>query len=180
MAENPHAPEHPETGRLSLEELCQDILERHHAHAHVAVPRIRAYLADLADREPGAVPPALRTGFVELAEMLVSHLAKEENILFPAFMALGEAERTGRARPSLAFPTVLHPIRLMESEHVRLAAALDRLATLTNGFTAPAGASDGVRRLMAELGTFRDHLQLHLRVEDDVLFPMAMELDRRL
>lgn len=180
MAENQPAPEDLETRRLSLEDLCQDILERHHAHAHVAVPRIRGYMASLADREPRAIPPELRTAFAELGDELASHLAKEENILFPALMTMSEAERSGKGRPALAFPTVLHPIRLMESEHARLAAGLERLAALTNGFTAPAGASDSVRRLMAELATFRDHLELHLRVENDVLFPLALELDRRL
>ena len=85
--------------RQSLDRLCQEILERHHAYAHIAVPRIRGRLASLLEHEPGAVHPALPAAFGELAELLVSHLAKEENILFPALAAMADAERIGGARP---------------------------------------------------------------------------------
>jgi regulator of cell morphogenesis and NO signaling len=166
--------------RQSLDRLCQEILERHHAYAHIAVPRIRGRLASLLEHEPGAVHPALPAAFGELAELLVSHLAKEENILFPALAAMADAERIGGARPALPFATLLHPIRLMEAEHARLASALDVLTALAGGYAAPEGASDASRRLMMELATFRDQLVAHLRVENDLLFPRALDLDRRL
>ncbi len=165
---------------LPLDELCGAILERHHAYAYVAVPRIRGLLAMLTERDPQAIPSGVHDAFRALADRLMSHLAKEENILFPALVMLAEAERSGAGRPPLPFPTVLHPIRLMESEHASMAAALDELFRLTDGFGAAADSSDAVRRLMAELSAFRDHLESHLRIENDVLFPRALELDRRL
>jgi len=163
-----------------LDRLCDEILERHHAYAHIAVPRIRGQLAEALEREPAAVPVALPALFAALADRLLSHLAKEENILFPALAAMAEADRTGRGRPPLPFPTLLHPIRVMEAEHARLADALDELTAVAHDFTAPAEASEATRRLMAELSGFRDHLAAHLSVENDVLFPRALDLDRRL
>jgi regulator of cell morphogenesis and NO signaling len=163
-----------------LDDLCEEILVRHHAYAHIAVPRIRGHLAAVMECEGDAVPATLPAVFADLADRLLSHLAKEENILFPALAAMAEAERAGRGRPPLPFPTVLHPIRVMESEHASLAAGLEQLTTLANGFAAPDGASDATRRLMTELATFRDHLAAHLQVENDVLFPRALDLDRRL
>jgi regulator of cell morphogenesis and NO signaling len=170
----------PELAALPLERLCEEILERHHAYAHIAVPRIRGQLAAALEREPDSLPVALPGTFAALADRLLSHLAKEENILFPAVTSMAEAERSGRGRPLLPFPTLLHPIRVMEAEHARLAEALDELTVVASGFIAGEGASDSTRRLMAELATFRDHLAAHLRTENDVLFPRALELDRRL
>jgi regulator of cell morphogenesis and NO signaling len=144
------------------------------------VPRLRGQLAAALEREPDSVPAALPAAFAALADRPLSHLAKEENILFPALTSMAEADRSGRGRPLLPFPTLLHPIRMMEAEHARLAEALDELTVVASGFTAPEGASDSARRLMAELATLRHHLSAHLRAENDVLFPRALDLDRRL
>lgn len=163
-----------------LDRLCEEVLARHHAYAHVAVPRLRGLLALVRERDPDTIPAALPAAFAELADRLLSHLAKEENILFPALAALAEAERAGSGRPPLPFPTVLHPIRMMESEHARLAGLLEQVTTLANGFVPPPNAAEPTCRLLAELAVFRDHLDAHLRVENDVLFPRALDLDRRL
>ena len=180
MAEPHRDKDQPDRSTQPLDALCDDILVRHHAYAHIAVPRIRGHLAAVLEQQPDAVPPQLSAAFAAIADLLVTHLAKEENILFPALAVMAEAERTGGGRPPLAFPTVLHPIRLMEAEHARLAEGLEALARLTNDFAVPAAASDSLRRLLEELKTFRDHVVAHLREENDVLFPRALDLDQRL
>ena len=180
MAEPHREPASTQASALPLDALCDDILVRHHASAHIAVPRIRGQLAALTEREPGAVPEHLAAVFAAVADLLLSHLAKEENILFPALSLMAEAERSGAGRPPLAFPTVLHPIRLMEAEHARLSDGIDELTRLTGNFAAPAGASGSVGRLFEELRTFCAQLSAHLHEENDVLFPRALELDRRL
>jgi regulator of cell morphogenesis and NO signaling len=180
MAEPRPEPHSSYRTTLPLDALCEDILVRHHAYAHIAVPRIRGYLASIVEREPGAVPLALPAVFAEVADLLTGHLAKEENILFPALAVMAEAERVGGSRPPLAFPTVLHPIRLMEAEHARLASGLDELKRLTHDFARPEGTSDALGRLLEELKTFCDQVEAHLRVENEVLFPRALDLDRRL
>lgn len=180
MAEPSHEPDRPTPADQPVDALCDDILVRHHAPAHVAIPRIRGHLAALLEQEPGAVPPALPTAFAELADLLLNHLAKEENILFPALVSMAEADRDGRARPLMPFPTVLHPIRAMEAEHARLSAATESLRVVANDFAVGPEASEALRRVMRELAAFRADLLEHLHVENDVLFPRALDLDRRL
>lgn len=167
-----------DAGGASIDTLCESILARHHAYAHGALPRIRGHLAALTEQEPALAP--VHAAFGRLADRLASHLAKEEHILFPALVALAEAERAGRTRPPMAFPTVLHPIRLMEAEHARLAADLEALRQAADGFALAPGASDARRRVMGELAAFSADLQAHLRIENDVLFPRAVDLDGRL
>jgi regulator of cell morphogenesis and NO signaling len=93
---------------------------------------------------------------------------------------MADAERAGAARPPLPFATLLHPIRVMETEHARLASSLEVLTAIANNFVAPEGASDATRRLMTKLAIFRDELVAHLHVENDQLFPRALEIDQRL
>lgn len=161
-----------------LDELCEYVLDVHHGYAHGALPLIRGHLALLAEREPSF--DAVQAAFTALAARLDSHLAKEELILFPALAALAEAERQGTGRPPLAFPTVLHPIRLMEAEHVQLAEDLERLRAAAGVAARGAAVSVPGGRVLDELSVFAADLDTHLRIENDELFPRALELDRRL
>lgn len=162
----------------SLDALCEHVLDVHHVYAHGAVPLIRGHLAALAERDPSFVE--VRAAFIALADHLASHLAKEELILFPALVALAEADRQGAGRPALAFPTVLHPIRLMEAEHVQLAEDLDRLRAAAGAIASGVTPSESGGRVLDELSAFAADLDAHLRVENDELFPRALELDSRL
>jgi regulator of cell morphogenesis and NO signaling len=123
---------------------------------------------------------AFATAFGELAELIEAHLAKEENLLFPALEALANAERMGRSRPPLPFVTVLHPIRLMEAEHVRIELALDRLRELVLAVSEPDTLSASWHQCMAELSHLDDDLREHHRTENEHLFPQALELERRI
>ena len=164
---------------LPLDALCDHIVAGTHARAHAAIPCIRARLAALAAREPYGHAPHLHQAFAALAERLLAHLAKEENILFPALTALAEADRMGRSRPPLAFPTVLHPIQVLEGEHVRLGAGLDDIDVLVRECAPPAADDEAWQLVLDDLAAFRDELVGHVHFATTVLFPRALELDRR-
>jgi regulator of cell morphogenesis and NO signaling len=171
--------DHPD---CPLDELCNAIVERHHTYIHGAIPLIGGWLSALVEREAGDRPAlaGVRAAFTDLADQVRGHLAKEENILFPALAALAQADRDGASRPPLPFPTVLHPIRLMETEHARLEQGMTRVRAAANGFAPPEGASEPWRRCYRELARFDEELRAHLNAENHVLFPRALELERRL
>lgn len=168
--------------RRPVDELCDLIVARHHAYVHRAIPFISGRLDTLVEREPAAVAvlASTRAAFAELAHELLGHFAKEENVLFPALEAMAKAEREGGHRPALPFPTVLHPIRLMETEHARIEIAMDHLREVTHRVVAPEGASDDWRQCLSAFARLDEDLRLHLRAENEMLFPRALELERRL
>lgn len=174
--------EHSDDSWRPIDEFCDLIVARHHAYLHRALALIGEELAGLT--EPGSAPvqslAEMRAAFADLAHQLQSHLAKEENLLFPALEALAKADREGGSRPALPFPTVLHPIRLMEAEHARIETAMDRIRQITHAFVAPEGASEGWRHCLRELSRLDADLREHHRTENEVLFPRATELERRL
>ena len=172
--------EHPDDGRRPLDVMCDEIVERSHAALRRSLPRIRDGLAHLCATAASPAIPRLAAGFGELAELIEAHLAKEENLLFPALEALANAERTGGARPALPFATVLHPIRLMESEHVRIELALDRLREMVLAVSEPDTLSAAWHDCMAGLAQLDVDLRDHHRTENDLLFPRALELERRI
>ena len=165
-----------------LDELCDAIVERHHTYLHGVIPLIRGWLGTLVVRESQAAPALadVQAAFTNLADQVLGHLAKEEAILFPALAAMAQAHREGGMRPPLPFPTVLYPIRLMEAEHARLEQGLARIRETTNEFEVPTEGSEVWHRCYRELARFDQEVHAHLRAENDVLFPRALELEQRL
>jgi regulator of cell morphogenesis and NO signaling len=153
---------------------CDDHVERTHASLHYALPRLRDELAALAaPGPPNASLDRVRAAFAELADQIQSHLAKEENLLFPALDALS------RGRPPLPFVTIVHPIRLLEAEHGRIEAALDGLRALAQEADVPVSLADGWSGCLARLAELDRELREHHRRENEVLFPAALDLERR-
>jgi regulator of cell morphogenesis and NO signaling len=165
----------PDDSGRSLDAMCDDIVGRHHASVFRSLPRLRDELARLSSTPALA---ELRLAFASFADQIRGHLAKEEYLLFPSFVALATAEREG-TRPALPFSTVLHPIRMMEAEHVRIEAALDRLRAAALAVPEPDRLSPGWRQLVAELCELDTDLREQHRTENEILFPRALELERR-
>ena len=164
----------------NIEVLCDAIVDRYHASLQEQLPRISDELASLSATAASPTLEMLRVAFSEVADQINSHLLKEEHLLFPAIAALSTAERTGGRRPPLAFATVLHPIRFMEAEHSRIEMALDRLRELARAVSEPDTLSPNWQRCMADLAKLDVELREHHRTENEVLFPRALDLERRL
>jgi len=165
-----------------LDALAADIVSRHHAYVRSVTPAIEAWLDRLVERHGERHPEleAIRQTFAELADDLQAHMLKEEHILFPFIADLAAAARPGGRHPSSPFGTVLNPIRVMESDHARAGTCLESLRRLTNGFTPPADACVTYRLCYTELERFEQDLHRHVHLEDHVLFPRAVELERAL
>jgi regulator of cell morphogenesis and NO signaling len=163
-----------------LDSMCDDIVLRDHAALRGSLERIRCELAALPAAAEASGLKAVRQAFAELDDQIRGHLLKEENVLFPALGALAAADREGGARPTLPFPTVLHPIRVMEAEHVRIEAAVDRVRAAARAAAWPGRRSPGWRRCLGRLSRLDRDLREHHRTENEVLFPRALEVERRL
>ena len=163
-----------------LDELCAVLVERDHAALNRMTASIRHQLAELAGADLVSPLKDARAIFDDIGDRLRAHMAKEENILFPALAALAHARRDRLARPALPFPTVLHPIRVMETEHERVAELLTRLRAMAGTVVPPAGSERLWRRCVREVEALDGSMRAHMRFEDDVLFPRALELERLL
>jgi regulator of cell morphogenesis and NO signaling len=166
----------------ALDALTRHIVDRHHRYVKETVPVVNGWLDDVVDRDGGRHPEVarMREAFLTLGEELLSHMAKEENILFPFIDELAAADRAGSRLPVGPFGTVLHPVRVMEADHREALDLMLRLRELSSGFAIPGDASETYRLCCAELERFEADLQRHIELENTVLFPAALELEQRL
>src|SRR5688500_17834693 len=165
---------------MNIDVLCEAIVDRYHASLQEQLPRIRDGLASIGVTAASPSLELLRVAFAELADQVAAHLAREEHPVFAAIAAMSGAHRGGEHRPQLAFATVLHPMRFMEAEHGRIELALDRLRELARAVTEPVTLSPSWHRCMTDLATLDAELREHHRTENQVLFPRALDLERRL
>jgi regulator of cell morphogenesis and NO signaling len=65
----------------------------------------------------------------------------------------------------------------MESDHATTGAALERVRTLTAGYTPPPSACNSYRAMLDGLETLERDLHRHIHEENNILFPRAIELE---
>lgn len=141
-------------------DLVDHILARYHDVHRAQLPELirMAHRVEAVHRANPDVPAGLGDLLEEIQEELLSHMHKEEAILFPMLKSGGN-------------PFVGQPIGMMRAEHVDHGAALDKLNALTNDATPPAGACNTWRALYAGIAQFGDDLVNHIHLENNVLFP---------
>ncbi|HTZ48654.1 MAG TPA: hemerythrin domain-containing protein [Verrucomicrobiae bacterium] len=164
---------------VSLAQLCEHILEAHHSYVRRAIQQLNPQIEELA-RVGGrshAELPVLRNVFQRLAEELGSHLMKEERILFPYIEQLEHAASSGKQATAPMFGTVRNPIRMMVSEHDGAEGLLLEMRNITRDYRVPVNAGAKWESIYRALREFEADLSQHIHLENDILFPRAIELE---
>ncbi len=166
--------------RWSIDRLIDHIVDTHHAYVRAAMPVIASHLDEIGGPDRAHQPELAlaAVSFGQLRSQLERHLMKEERLLFPYIRDLAERAGSCRLEPS-PFGTIENPIRMMEREHLEAAETLARIRSLTRGCALPADGATACGVCMAELDEFEADLRRHVHLENDVLFPRAVELEHR-
>jgi regulator of cell morphogenesis and NO signaling len=108
---------------------------------------------------------------------MTAHMQKEEQILFPYIDALERtASGNGAVEPPF-FQTVRNPIHAMMKEHDSVGELMRKIRKASNKYLAPADACTSFQATYQELRQFEEGLHLHVHLENNILFPRAVELE---
>lgn len=168
--------------KLPLDELIDHIVEKHHSYVEANIPLLLQYTNKVA-RVHGASSPELVKVyelFEQVAGELASHLKKEELILFPFIKKMVKAGQEGTGIDVPHFSTVENPIKMMEVEHEDAGDVFKEIARLTNDYTPPAHACNTYRALFDKLDEFEQDLHEHIHLENNILHPKALRLEKEL
>jgi regulator of cell morphogenesis and NO signaling len=158
-------------------QLLRHIVTRHHSFTRDELGRLSPLL-DKVCRVHGARHPELaeiRSLFEALAEDLMPHMLKEEQVLFPYIERLADGDST-----PARFGTVQNPIAMMNVEHEGVGALLAQLERVTDGYRPPEGACGSYRALYEGLKELQADIHEHVHLENHVLFPQAVALEQSL
>jgi regulator of cell morphogenesis and NO signaling len=144
-------------------DLVQHILTRYHAPLREELPRLVELAEKVEERHADKVecPVGLAVLLMEVTVSVDSHLAKEEQILFPAILA-------GKGRHARM------PIQIMVKEHEDHGGNLRRIREITRDLALPPEACDSWRALYQGLEELEVDLMDHIHLENNILFPRAL------
>lgn len=155
-----------------LDFLCDYIVNFHHKYVFKTLPELVFYTRKIADVHGNnhAELQEVASLFGQINSELLQHLRNEEEILFPAIKQLlkhGNDE---------ARNIVKSEITRMNGEHEFAGSAMDKINEITGGYQVPA---DGCNTYMVSfklLKQFEDDLHIHVHLENNILFPKALNL----
>jgi len=161
-----------------LGQLIDHIQEAHHTYVKESIPVISEY-AEKVKSVHGQNKPYVNDiadHFLALAEDLMAHLQKEENILFPFIKEMELAKVAGESIQT-PFGSVQNPISAMFQEHDMAGDELKVIRKLADSFMAPVDACATHMVLYGMLKDFESDLMMHIHLENNILFPKAIALE---
>ena len=162
-----------------LAELAQHIVAKHHNYCRNELPRLDQLMAKVASVHGQRHPELLsiQKDLRELGQELMTHMMKEEHILFPYIAEMEATVNSGRRLRPPMFGTVRNPVQMMIMEHDSAGDALQRMRQASGDFTAPADACISFQTLYRALLEFEADLHQHIHLENNILFPRAIEME---
>lgn len=166
----------------SLDFLIDYIINNHHEYSRRRLPEIGFYAKKVAKvHGPGRQELVqIYEEFTKLHAEMINHLDKEEEILFPYIMKLVEAERNDSKPDAPNFHTAANPVAMMEQEHDEAGEAMAKIRRLSDDYTLPVDACATYTVLFESLEAFEKDLHKHVHLENNILFPKALEMEKRL
>jgi regulator of cell morphogenesis and NO signaling len=107
-------------------------------------------------------------------------MMKEENLLFPYIFEMESAVLSGKTVAAPFFGSVENPIARMLAEHDDAGELLAQIRKLARDFHPPTDACPSYRALYHGLEEFESDLHRHIHLENNILFPRAVAMERGL
>lgn len=162
--------------------LCDFIVNTHHSYVRNNLPDIVAYADKVRKVHGDRHPELLQVSqlVTEVNTEMMAHMLKEEKVLFPYIHELVSVTDKSAAKHAKELGTVKQPIQLMEMEHEVVGQHLAKIRELTKNYTLPEDACASYSLLYRMLVVFEEDLHLHVHLENNILFPKAIELEKEL
>lgn len=168
--------------RWSPDFLADYIYNKHHEYYYEQGPVIGELLTKVSDHHADRHTELVEVSrlFLVLARELNAHFAKEEKIVFPFIKALVRAKQTGNKEELRNQFLLSQPIQMMEQDHEEAGAILAKLSEATNSYSPPPGVCNSFQFLYRKLKELQDDLHQHIHLENNILFPKALALEKEL
>jgi len=162
-------------------DLLADYVEKtHHRYVEEKTAMLIPYLNKLCKVHGERHPELFQINelFLGSAQDLAAHMKKEELILFPFIRQMMTAKQNGEALPQPRFGTVENPVAMMKDEHEAEGERFVKIAELTNDYQFPADACGTYQVTFRMLEDFQNDLHKHIHLENNILFPKAIALEK--
>jgi len=155
--------------------LIEYILNTHHAFVRSKLDEIGFYAQKVAKVHGEHYPENIRIAelFEEISKEMVSHMASEENRVFPLIKTIEKLTSTRKEVPVELISELKTELELMENEHEAAGGIMKEIRALSHDYNPPADACTTYRILYKNLEAFEQDLHKHVHLENNILFKKA-------
>ena len=169
--------------KWDIDFLIDYIINIHHAYLKKALPDTKEQLEKFAEGHRKQYPELveLTKVFKSLTTEMLPHLQHEEEIIFPYIRQISHAFHNKESYASLLVRTLRKPVEnVMNHEHESVNKILHQMRQLTNSYTAPEHSCTNHRVTFLKLLEIDTDLAQHMHLENDILFPRSIEMEKKL
>lgn len=162
--------------------LCDYIVNTHHHYIKDSFILLDDYSAKVAKVHGEHYPIVIQIQelYAKVRNELSDHMIKEENVLFPYIKQIEQSQKENAKLNLGHFGSVQNPIKVMVSEHEIAGDIFREIAFLSHQYTPPEWACNTFKALYAKLEEFEQDLHIHVHLENNILFPKAIKIEKSL
>lgn len=166
----------------SLDFLADYIVNTHHSFVRKTSPDLRTYSAKVAKVHGSHHPELIKINELvqEVIDEMAEHMVEEEQVVFAYIKKLVSNNADLKNSTDKDSANLQTPITKMEMEHELVGGNMEQIRELSNNYTLPADACASYSFLFKLLQDFESDLHLHVHLENNILFPKAIELEKSL
>ncbi|MBL7764301.1 MAG: DUF542 domain-containing protein [Chitinophagaceae bacterium] len=163
--------------------LSDYIVNVHHAYLNTTFPLIKVQLRKFVDehRVKYNYLDELEMQFTLLYKTMPPHMQHEEEIVFPYIKQIAHAYESSEPYAGLLVRTLRKPLEnIIQHEHDELEKIITRIRSLTDNYKIPPNACASHRVTLSLLQELDNDLVQHIYLENDILFPRAIAMEKEL
>lgn len=161
--------------------LAQYIEQKHHKYVETQIPVLKGYLKKIISAHGNRHKELhdILELFESTASELTLHMKKEELMLFPQVRKMVVSHKEGKEIVLPPFGSFENPIGVMMKDHTDEGERFRQIRALSNDYTPPADGCNTYKVAFKLLEEFEKDLHLHIHLENNILFPKAIDLEKR-
>ncbi len=163
--------------------LIDYIVHVHHAYLKRVLPLLRSQLHSFVAGHLKKYPylQAVEEVFSDMASELVEHNQLEEENIFPYLKQVVNTHKRRETYGSLFVRTLGRPLdQKVSADHKRIAALLSQLRIATNHYHFNDEACTNHQVIYHKLQELDNNLSLHKHLENNILYPKVLQMEREL
>lgn len=165
---------------MPIDILADFIQRKHHNYVTHKTQILLPFLNELCTAHGTEHPELLEINelFIDTAAEMKTHMKKEENYLFPYIKNMVNAVIIDALIEQQPFEIIQSLTELIQSEHASEGESFKKITALSNNFTPPSDACSMYKVTFELLKDFKEDLQKHIHLENNILFPKAILLEK--
>jgi len=166
-----------------LDFLTDYIINVHHRYLKKAIPEVKFYVERFVETHKSKFPELadLEKEFNRMQKHMLPHMQQEEEIFFPYIKQIAYAYYNKESYAGLLVRTLRKPVEdMMRNEHDVTNQQLKKIRSITNNYTLPENPCNMHKVTFYKLIEFDNDLVQHLHLENNILFPSALQMEKEL